>query len=150
VRNESITDSTGLLWRFLAFDDPEVDVVMVRDIDSPFTLRERLAVDQWLASDFPFHVMRVHLYHCETMLAGLWAGWTKLLPPISSLLSMHNRSTDDRYTDQKFLRLNVWPRIRDATLVHDRYFNLGETRRPPSHPTEALGHIGMAWPKGQR
>jgi hypothetical protein len=42
---------SGLFWRFYAFDDPNVNVVMVRDVDSPFTLRERLAVEDWLASD---------------------------------------------------------------------------------------------------
>jgi len=149
LRDESVVESTGLLWRFLAFDDPEVDVVMVRDIDSPFTLRERLAVDEWIASDIPFHVIRDHLYHTEPMLAGLWGGWTKLLPPMSSLLSAHKIAANDRYTDQKFLRLQVWPRIRRATLVHDRHFHLGETRRPPSHPTEAIDHIGMGWPRGK-
>jgi tetratricopeptide (TPR) repeat protein len=45
---------SGLFWRFYAFDDPNVNVVMVRDIDSPFTLRERLAVEEWLAPIFHF------------------------------------------------------------------------------------------------
>jgi hypothetical protein len=141
---------SGLFWRFQAFDDPEVNVVMVRDVDSPFTLRERLAVDEWLKSEFPFHVIRDHPYHCEPMMAGLWSGWTGLLPSMAILTEAHRHEQDSRYADQKFLRRHIWPRIRGATLAHDRCFTLGETRKPPEHSTELLTHIGMGWPKRRR
>ncbi|AMN43729.1 tetratricopeptide repeat protein [Rhodoplanes sp. Z2-YC6860] len=140
----------SLAWRFLAFDDPNAKVVMVRDVDSPFTLRERFAVDEWLAADHPFHVIRDHHYHCEPMMAGLWGGWTGLLPSMDSLLTKHYDREGDRFSDQRFLRLQVWPRIRAVALVHDRFFNLGTTRRPPSHVTEKWTHIGMAWPRPRR
>src|SRR5207302_11089623 len=97
---------SGLFWRFYAFDDPEVNVVMVRDIDSPFTLRERLAVEEWLASEFPFHVIRDHYNHSEPMMAGLWGGWTRLLPPMRALVERHLPQARDRYSDQEFLRLH--------------------------------------------
>jgi hypothetical protein len=141
---------SGLFWRFHAFDDPDVSVVLIRDVDSPFTLRERLCVDEWLDSEFPFHAIRDHLYHCEPMMAGLWGGWTKLLPPIAPLIAKARDETTDRYADQKFLRRHIWPRLRNATLVHDRFFTLGETRRPPEHATGAITHIGMSWPKARR
>jgi hypothetical protein len=138
---------SGLFWRFLAFDDPNVSVVMIRDVDSPFTVRERLVVDDWLTSRFPFHVIRDHYNHTEPMMAGLWGGWTGLLPPLGQLVKEFQGKVKDRYADQEFLRLNVWPRIRTATLAHDRFSKLGETRPPPPHPTEAYTHIGMAWPR---
>jgi hypothetical protein len=141
---------SGLFWRFYAFDDPNVNVVMVRDIDSPFTLRERLAVEEWLASEFPFHVIRDHYNHSEPMMAGLWGGWRGLLPPMIPLVESYLRQDKDRYADQEFLRLHIWPRIRYASLAHDRLFRLGETRLPPRHPTEAYTHIGMAWPRPVR
>jgi hypothetical protein len=140
----------GLFWRFQAFDDPNVNVVMVRDVDSPFTVRERLAVDEWLASFYPFHVIRDHPYHCEPMMAGLWAGWTRLLPPITPLIQGFQEERDGRFSDQKFLRRQIWPRIRQAALVHDRCYDLGATRKPPEHPTEQFTHIGMSWPKPRR
>jgi hypothetical protein len=34
--------------------------------------------------------------------------------------------------------------------ARDRFFKLGETRRPPLHLTEAYTHIGMAWPRHAR
>jgi len=151
VAPSSPDDWTGLFWRFWAFDDPNVDVVLIRDVDSPFTVRERLAVDDWLASDFPFHVIRDHIWHMEPMMAGLWGGFTGLLPAMKPLTEGYVPADEGRYQDQRFLRLNIWPRIRDATLAHDRYYELLESRSPPAHPTAELNHIGFAWRrKGRR
>jgi len=147
ISPQDSTNWSGLFWRFFAFDDPKVNVVMIRDVDSPFTVRERLAVDAWLASTAPFHVIRDHYNHCEPMMAGLWGGWTRLLPPLHGLARDFRVKVKGRFADQEFLRLNVWPRIRQATLAHDRFYRLGDTRPPPSHPTETHTHIGMGWPR---
>ena len=56
-------NSIGMFWRFLAASDPEVSVVISRDTDSRLNEREKLAVDQWLASDKIFHIMRDHPAH---------------------------------------------------------------------------------------
>jgi hypothetical protein len=47
--------------RFLAIDDPTIAVTIVRDVDSRFSVRELLAVNQWLSSEQYFHCMRDHL-----------------------------------------------------------------------------------------
>lgn len=140
----------GLAWRFWAFDDPNLDVVMIRDVDSPFTVRERLAVDEWLASGLPFHAIRDHIDHREPIMAGLWGGWTGLLPPLKPMTESFVPKTADRFSDQEFLRLNVWPRIHEATLVHDRHYHLGRSRPPPDHPSGRHNHIGFGWPRQPR
>mgnify|MGYP006292180853 FL=1 len=43
----------------------------MRDADSVLNIRERAAVDDWLASGAAFHVMRDHPVHCDLMLAGM-------------------------------------------------------------------------------
>jgi tetratricopeptide (TPR) repeat protein len=45
-------------WRFQVANDPEVGRFAVRDCDSVVSLRERHAVEEWLAGDRWFHVMR--------------------------------------------------------------------------------------------
>ena len=92
-----------MFWRFLAFDDQNVDFVMVRDVDSPFTVRERLAVEEWLASGFPFHVIRDHRYHMEPMMGGLWGGRTGVLPPLTPMIGSFLSTYRAKYTDQHFL-----------------------------------------------
>ena len=143
----SSDDWSGLFWRFLTFDDPNVDFVMVRDVDSPFTVRERFAVEDWLASGFPFHVIRDHRKHVEPMMAGLWGGRTGVLPPLMPILSKFLPTVQGRYGDQHFLRRHIWPLIRDITLAHDRYYTLRNSRRPPEHPTQDLNHIGFCLPR---
>ncbi len=51
--------------------DDLVDVVISRDADSPLSHRESVAVKEWLESDYTFHIMRDHPFHCDpVILAG--------------------------------------------------------------------------------
>ncbi|MCT8330760.1 tetratricopeptide repeat protein [Albidovulum sediminis] len=138
----------GLFWRFWAFDDPEVDVVLIRDVDSPLTARERVAVEDWLHnSELPFHVLRDHVFHCTPMMAGLWGGFTGLLPPLKALSRAWLERSNSRYADQAFLIEVVWARIRDAALAHDSHYNLRATREFPPWGRVSHGvHAGWSWP----
>ena len=51
------------IWRFLPAGDATVSVMASRDLDSPLTLRERAAIDEWLSSNLSFHCMRDHPFH---------------------------------------------------------------------------------------
>ena len=138
----------GLFWRFWAFDDPEVDVVLVRDVDSPLTPRERIAVEDWLYnSDTPFHVMRDHPLHCTPMMAGLWGGFAGLLPPMKPLTRRFLGQVSNRYADQTLLQFIVWPRIREIALAHDSQFDLRNSRDFPAWGRVTNGvHVGWSWP----
>ena len=74
---KSENDWTSSTWRFLAFDDS--DIVIFRDTDSRLTNRERVAVNEWLESGKPVHIMRDHPYHTENILAGMWGVRSKVL-----------------------------------------------------------------------
>jgi len=109
----------GLFWRFLVSDDPTVSHFLCRDADSRLNSRERAAVDAWLASGLPFHVMRDHIMHTELMLAGMWGGRAGILPPMAPLVKVAARAEDGRLRDQRFLGRVVWPLIEGCCLVHD-------------------------------
>ena len=51
--------------------DASVDIFISRDIDSVILEREVEAVNQWLLSNFTFHLMRDSPSHGEVVLAGL-------------------------------------------------------------------------------
>ncbi|QKS51767.1 tetratricopeptide repeat protein [Azospirillum oryzae] len=112
---------SGLYWRFLASDDPTVRRFVCRDCDSRVGPRERAAVEAWIASGKPFHVMRDHPLHSELMLAGMWGGVAGLLPPLAPLIDRFAAVEADRWQDQRFLRSHLWPLIADACLVHDSH-----------------------------
>ena len=57
-----------LFWRFLAVADPEVEVVLVRDVDTRFGLRDKQSNDAWLASGKDYHIVRDHEFYREEMM----------------------------------------------------------------------------------
>jgi tetratricopeptide (TPR) repeat protein len=110
----------GLYWRFSASDDPTVARFLCRDCDSRLSMKEKLAVDAWIESGLPFHIMRDHILHTELMLAGMWGGMAGFLPELLGLAERFARTDVDRWQDQRFLRRFVWPLVRNRVLIHDR------------------------------
>lgn len=134
--------SQGLYWRFLAADDPTVARFLCRDCDSRPTLRETAAVEEWMASGLPFHVMRDHLLHTDLILAGLWGGMAGLLPPMAPVIEAVANREADRWQDQRFLADWVWPRIRGRVLVHDSAHPGAGRPFPPAPDDPVSPHIG--------
>jgi hypothetical protein len=123
----------GLFWRFLVEDDPAVDRYLVRDADSVMNIKERAAVEDWLASNRAFHVMRDLPTHSELILAGMWGAVRgnigEMRQRIEAHLGAQNRVLNNVTTDQVFLRNTIWPIVRQDVLVHDAHFEFGEPRR---------------------
>lgn len=133
------------MWRFLASDDPDVNVFVCRDADSRLNARELLAVTDWLRSGRRFHVMRDHLYHMELILAGMWGGMAGVLPPLADWLAQGAAYFDNRWGDQAFLADLVWPLIRGDACVHDAEYRFpdGIARDfPAGYDLPGLIHVG--------
>ena len=129
------TEPFGTFWRFLVADDPDVDRYIVRDADSVVNIRECVAVQEWLASDRHFHVMRDNYDHGELILAGMWGGVRAALPPVGPWARRYLASRTDlpgRTADQEFLRDQLWPTIRTSVMTHDSQFAFGERRDFPA------------------
>jgi tetratricopeptide (TPR) repeat protein len=144
-------ENLRLFWRFLASDDPGVERFLCRDCDAVVNLREKAAVDEWLASGRRFHLMRDHPEHAELIMAGMWGGVAGLLPDLSEqavrYYARHRQKW--RWVDQDFLRDRVWPLIRDELLVHDDFYRMGgEIRRFPAQSALPPGeHVGGYRPR---
>lgn len=144
------------IWRFIPAGDPLVDIsksidrhdhayrliylVMSRDLDSAFTLRERAAVNAWLSSNKSFHVMRDHPKHRLHILGGLWGFRPAFNRPLSRILlqKIHNRELIAEYigrADQTFLTVHVWPLAKSSLLVHDSF-----------HCQDGFGYRGQPFP----
>ena len=72
--------AAGMFYRFLVAADTSVDRYIVRDVDSRLNARDRyvkellvavnmirFAVEDWITSKQPIHVMRDHVNHCIPM-----------------------------------------------------------------------------------
>lgn len=112
------------MWRFEAIDEPDVEIMMSRDTDTRFTLREQLAVNEWLNSNNVFHIMRDHPHHNFCILAGMFG--TKKNNNIPSWKNIINQyaKTDNRMYDQDMLRDYIYPIIKDNSTIHAAFHKM--------------------------
>lgn len=118
----------GLYWRFCPmYDDVEIERFVVRDTDSPITPRESDAVQQWIESGKPFHIMRDNTQHNIEILGGMWGSIPGLIPQFEKHLKDwmhtidgHKENPMGRFhgTDQEFLAKWVWPVVKNNHLAH--------------------------------
>ncbi|TRY79883.1 hypothetical protein TCAL_05108, partial [Tigriopus californicus] len=108
-----------------------VDLYASRDLDSRFSLREQAAVQEWLDSDEPMHIMRDHPRHKIEILGAAWGthlkrknargrwikSWIKILNDTEAWASRQSKGPD-----QVILRRYVWPWARRSSIQHDSYF----------------------------
>jgi hypothetical protein len=111
-------DWNGMFWRFYACED--ADVMISRDTDSRLSVREKLAVDEWLESDKDFHIMRDHPYHNALILGGMWGARNGVLKNIISIINQYNKGNFWQ-VDQNFLREKIYPIIKDNSFIHDEF-----------------------------
>lgn len=140
---EQQTEKQKLCWRFQVADHPEVGRFLVRDIDSVFSLRERLAVEEWLHSDKWFHTIHDWWTHTDLVLAGLWGGIANVLPNVSQMVDDYQpKSLATPNIDQWFLRDCLWSYMKQSCLMHDRLFRQQQTRPIPGPAPIGNQHIG--------
>ena len=113
-----------MMWRFLAIDEPAVEIMMSRDTDTRLLQREKLAVEEWLNSDFAFHIMRDHPYHDTAILGGMFG--TRKIPEIESWSSLIEVFTQrgHRDYDQSFLKDVIYPIIKDHAIIHATFYRI--------------------------
>jgi len=135
-------------WRFMACLDEDVDVVLSRDVDARLSIREAEAHQEFLDSDYGFHIIRDHPRgHGFTISAGMFAIKTKVYGELMREKLLAEEFTDQYMADQNFMSHKIYPEIKDNCLIHDPYYGFESedirktiARKPPS----TLSHIGCA------
>ena len=72
-RNGDLNKCSPMSWRFESIDDPEVEIMLCRDIDTIILEREVVANEEWLQSGKTFHIMRDHPHHRYLILGGMFS-----------------------------------------------------------------------------
>ena len=121
VRMSSFDGWASMFWRFYSSFDDTVEASIFRDTDSRLSLREKYAVDEWLASDKTFHIMRDHPYHRFPILGGMWGMKNNKNYNMKQLIASFDKA--DRYgTDYEFFDQVLYPIIGQDQIVHDPFF----------------------------
>ena len=122
-------------------------------------LRERLAVDDWLASGRWFHIMRDWWSHTDLVLAGMWGGVAGVLPLLAPLMASYQPSTmETPNIDQWFLRDCLWRYLRQSAGTRSLFHSAGAvpgrrlrrramsmSGRISSGPGGSAGHSACPW-----
>ena len=121
IVDADLTTSKPMMWRFRAIDHPECEVMMPRDTDTRFYLREKFAIQQWLDSGKTFHIMRDCPHHWERIMGGMFGtrkpGWSW-----SAKIALWPQRGDRDY-DQAFLKEVIYPLMVGNMIVHDSFYN---------------------------
>ena len=116
-------------WRFLAMDEQDANLVLVRDADSIIDAREAHCVGEWMESGKPFHIIRDDCCHTELIHAGLFAAQSGIVrdmeDKIAGFIASPENQPIGRFSDQLFLRKCVWPIVRECAVTHDSVYGYG-------------------------
>jgi len=111
----------GLFWRFYVINDTFIHRFIVRDSDSRLTRRDFNAVEDWIQSGRPFHVLHDHPRHLtHKILGGMWGSIGGYLN--SSLIDQFPVASKAYYgIDQDWLQKYVWPIVEADAVIHVSY-----------------------------
>ena len=124
------TNQSGLVnmtYRFFSIDEPDVEVMCVRDADSRITERDRACVEDFLASDKLFHIIRDHPNHHHPVMGGMWGIKKGLLQaPLQDLFHhwKETHATCHFWNDMDFLKEVFYPHSLFYALIHDELQSL--------------------------
>lgn len=127
----------GMLWRFWAAEDEDVNIFLSRDCDSRFLPREIKAINEWLASDKDFHIMRDHPYHTTPILGGMWGSRNGYMSKIGlgkmieEWVKIRKNEHGSFGIDQDFLAAKVYPIVASRSMEHSEFgISFGNHTRP--------------------
>lgn len=155
VMKPDSVDFSGLYWRFEPmFDDPTIDRFIVRDTDSRLNVREADAVQEWIESDLPFHIMRDNPAHNIEIMGGMWGSKAGIIPEFYQLYrqwmfdlkpDMQNPRGKFHGSDQAFLCQMIWPYIMACHIAHDERHSYTGHEKPFRVELNRDGYVGMIW-----
>ncbi len=152
-----IMSSTGVdhrytLWRFLVLDDVNVDCVLIRDIDSIASDREKIMVDRWISSGKKIHIIRDHPSHIALIMAGLWGVKTRGKKQHVKEIMLNFKKLDQFGVDQEFLEMIYYKTFPDLYVndIYNRFANESVDIIPHNALNFFIGEINSAHPDKER
>jgi hypothetical protein len=121
-------DTHGMFWRFFASDLIDCEYAIFRDGDSRLSVREKMAVDEWIESGKTIHVMRDHPAHQIPygnnglgILGGMWGIKGNTIPMKDSIENFSKNKTMGYGIDQTFLK-TIYNVFENDRCTHDDFF----------------------------
>jgi hypothetical protein len=100
--------TNGVFLRFLAARNS--DIFVSRDADDRLSIREVEAVQEWLESGKPYHIMHDHYWHRSPVMAGMLGVRSETMPDWF-VDGLDGELGDDVYADQRYLSQQIWEKL---------------------------------------
>jgi hypothetical protein len=124
-----LDNARKMITRFLVVDDPTVEYSIIRDLDSRPSIRELLAVNEWMSSGLGFHSMRDHRYHSVPVMGGMFGMKRGVFDSLNTTMTSIARKAIAEHPnravpgcckdDQNFLARYVWDLVKSNAMEHD-------------------------------
>jgi len=112
----------NMIHRFYAIDEPDVELMLVRDADSRVHWKDRWAIREFINHpEFIAHTIRDNIEHTAAMMGGLWGIRKSAGLSIRDEYSSYkeDREKGHRHAhDQNFLGDVIYPKVVSHMLVH--------------------------------
>lgn len=135
LRPTNTLGPSNMILRFYAIDEPEVEIMMVRDADSLLHWKDRWAIGRFLEQPhYVAHTIRDHKDHTSKLMGGLWGLRKTAGLNLHEQYQAYLRNPVDLGIahDQNFLSAHIYPQVLPHLLVHfsnERTFD-GEFAEP--------------------
>jgi hypothetical protein len=144
IVNEKLGTYDGLFWRFKPLYDDDVSVWISRDCDSRISYREKVCVDEWLASGNPVHIIRDSINHSYEIMAGMFGINNDIFKQKYQLPNLIVENSNNLTDDQTILFQRLWPMIEGDHMCHDFWFNNKPSGEPTYEVTDDV-HFNQAY-----
>ena len=121
LRPTGITGAKNMIHRFFAIDEPDVEIMMVRDADSRIHWKDRWAIREFVASPFLVHTIRDNVEHSARMMGGLWGMKKSIGICMREEYANYVEDTSRGFRnahDQNFLADALYNRVLPTLLIH--------------------------------
>ena len=124
---------SNMFWRFEELFTN--NTVLVRDSDSRLNQREKDLVDEWLASDKDFHIVRDHKNHRVPIIGGCFGArngickrfFTQFYAYYTQIFDYESATSKENYNaDQIFLGRVIYPNVVEKSFIHASHNNWEE------------------------
>ena len=132
---------SNMFWRFEELFTN--NTVLVRDADSRLNKREKSFVDEWLASDKDFHIVRDHKHHVVPIIGGCFGARNGICKSyIIQFQSYYNQiydyesatSKENYNADQIFLGRLIYPNVVERAFIHASHNGWEKHAKKPVWP----------------
>lgn len=116
------TGPRNMIHRFFAIDEPEIDIMFVRDADSRIHWKDRWAIREFLNTpEATLHIIRDNPEHATAIMGGLWGMRKVKGVSIQALYAEHRSENPQAHGmgyDQDFLIDKIYPLFTRSMLIH--------------------------------